>query len=144
MGDITKGIVEHGRRINICRKLQIVGSCSYVTLYWDVILTRPPSILSTVTQPHQTSRLDWAGLGWAGRAAPLFELLLNARLASAAAAVVAVPLGCAEVQESEYEHVNTEHRKPRRSGGARGWARLGAQGPSSLTRRHTAACNRTL
>ena len=117
-------------------------------VYWDVILTRPPSIfiLSTVTQPHQTSRLDWAGLGWAGRAAPLFELLLNARLASAAAAVVAVPLGCAEVQESEYEHVNTEHRKPRRSGGARGWARLGAQGPSSLTRRHTAAwgSNRTL
>ena len=78
----------------------------------DVILTRPPSILSTVTQPHQTSRLGW--LGWAGWAAPLFGLLLNACLASAAAAVVAVPLGCAEVQESESEYVNTEHRKPSR------------------------------
>ena len=91
-----------------------------------------PSILSTMTQPHQTSRLGWAGLGWAGLgwAAPLFGLLLNACLASAAAAVVAavaVPLGCAEVQESESEYVNTEHRKPRPSDyWARGGARLGA------------------
>ena len=69
------------------------------------------------------------GLGWAGWAAPLFELLLNACLACAAAAVVvvvAVPLGCAEVQESESEYVNTEHRKPRPSNWARGGARLGA------------------
>ena len=109
----------------------------------DVILTWPSPIHIIHSAPA-TSNIS-PGLGWAGWAAPLFELLLNARLASAATAVVAmavvaVPLGCAEVQESESEYVNTEHRKPSRGLTAGPVAGPGwVQGPSSLTWCHTAA-----